>query len=87
MTRVFTVVFVATTLTLSGFRPAVAEDAAVVKGYIQMLIQEIVVADEEAIIRGSFDALAQVLHQMKMGTCKQVPSSIYVWRPRQESNL
>ena len=58
-----------------------AEGAAVVKGYIHMLIQEIVVADDEAIIRGSFDALANVLHQMKMGTCKQVPSSIYVWRP------
>ncbi len=67
-------------------RKLLAEDAAVVKGYIQMLIQEIVVADDEAIIRGSFDSLAQVLHQMKMGTCKQVPSSIYVWRPLRDSN-
>ncbi|MBI3903843.1 MAG: hypothetical protein HY306_13025 [Nitrosomonadales bacterium] len=43
------------------------------KGYIQMLIQEVMMADDEAIIPGSFDSPAQVLHQMKMGTCNQYP--------------
>jgi hypothetical protein len=39
-----------------------------VKNSIQSLVEEIVIKNDEAIIRGSYAALAVALHQMKMGT-------------------
>ena len=63
------------------------KDAAVVKNSVQMLVGEVLIHNDEAIIRGSHAALAAALHQMKMGTSVQVPTFIYDWRARQESNL
>lgn len=34
----------------------------------ELLVEEIVVEDDEAIIRGSYAGLVNTLHQMKMGT-------------------
>ena len=61
------------------------KDSSLVKGYVQLLVDEVVINDEEAIISGSYAALAHVLQQMKTGT-KQVPTFIYDWRARRDSN-
>ena len=63
-----------------------AKDSSLVKGYIQMLVDEIVVEEEEVTIRGSYAGLAHALHKMKMGTSNQVPTVIYDWRARRDSN-
>ncbi len=56
-----------------------------VKNSLQMLVEEIVINNEEVIIRGSYISLAAVLHQMKMGT-SSVPTFIHDWCARRESN-
>ena len=61
------------------------KDSSLVKSYVQLLVDEVVINDEEAIISGSYSALAHVLQQMKTGT-KQVPTFIHDWCARRESN-
>jgi site-specific DNA recombinase len=68
-------------------RKRLLPNAFVVKNSIQMLVDEVTVHKDEAIIRGSHLAQASALHQMQMGTSVQVPTLIYDWRARQESNL
>ncbi len=63
-----------------------AKDSALAKGYIQLLVEEILVKDETAIIKGSYAALAYAMHQMKMGTSNQVPTFIPDWCARRDSN-
>ncbi|MBU0688434.1 MAG: recombinase family protein [Gammaproteobacteria bacterium] len=63
-----------------------AKDSSLIKSYVQLLVGEVVVEDGEAVIRGSHDALAHALHQMKMGTCNQVPTFIHDWCARRDSN-
>ena len=63
-----------------------AKDSSLIKSYVQLLVGEVVVEDGEAVIRGSHDALAHALHQMKMGTCNQVPTFITDWCRLSDSN-
>jgi hypothetical protein len=62
------------------------KDSTLVKGYIQLLVDEIVVENDEAIIKGSHAAMAQALQQMKMGTNNLVPTVIHDWCARRDSN-
>lgn len=63
-----------------------AKDSALAKGYLNLLVGEIVVKDDKAIIKGSYTALAHAMSQMKMGTSNQVPTFISDWRARRDSN-
>ena len=63
-----------------------AKDSTLAKSYVQLLIDEVVVINDEAIIRGSYVAMAHALHQMKMGTCNQVPTFIHDWCRLSDSN-
>jgi DNA invertase Pin-like site-specific DNA recombinase len=64
-----------------------AKDSALAKSYLNILVDEIVVEDEAATMKGSYDALASTIHQIKMGASNLVPIFIPDWRARQESNL
>ena len=63
-----------------------AKDSVLAKGYIQLLVEEILVKDEKAIIRGSYAALAHAMHKMKMSTSNQVPTFMPDWCARSDSN-
>lgn len=56
-----------------------AKDSSLIKSYVQLLVDEVLIEDDEAVIRGSQDSLAHALQQMKMGTNIQVPTLIYDW--------
>jgi len=57
------------------------------KSYLNILVDEIVVKDNTATIRGSYGALAETLEQIKMGNLsKQVPSFIPDWCAGRDSN-
>lgn len=51
-----------------------AKDSTLAKGYLKLLVDEVVVNDGDAVIKGSYTALAHAMHQMKMGTPDQVPT-------------
>ena len=53
--------------------------------YLNLLIDEIRIVDNQATIKGSYDALAATIHQIKTGT-DQVPTFIHDWRARLDSN-
>ena len=58
------------------------------KSYLKILVDEIVVQEKTATIRGSYAALAETMQQIKTGNLdNQVPSFIHDWCARQESNL
>ena len=61
-------------------------DSPLAKSYLKILVDEIVVQDKTATIRGSYAALAQTMQQIKMGTLNQVPTFNLDWRARQDSN-
>jgi len=63
-----------------------SKDTSLAKAYIGLLVDEVVVNDDEAVIKGSYAALAQGLHQMKMGTNNLVPTFMHDWRARRDSN-
>ncbi len=57
------------------------------KGYLNILVDEIVVKDKTATIKGSYAALAETLQKIKMGDLSnQVPSFIPSWCARRDSN-
>jgi site-specific DNA recombinase len=57
------------------------------KDYLTILVDEIVVEDKTATIKGSYAALAQTLQKIKMGNLNnQVPSFIPSWCARRDSN-
>jgi site-specific DNA recombinase len=62
------------------------KDSRLAKSYLNLLVDEIVVADKQATIKGSHGTLASTLQQIKMGTSNQVPTFMYDWRARQDSN-
>ncbi len=62
-----------------------SKDSVLAKSYLNLLIDEIRIVDNQATIRGSYDALAATIHQVKMGT-GQVPTFIHDWRARLDSN-
>ncbi len=55
------------------------KSSTLIKSYVRLFVEEIVVKDEEAIIKGIYAAMAQALHQMKMGTNNLVPTFIHDW--------
>ena len=64
-----------------------AKDSPLAKSYLNILVDEIVVVDKTAIIKGSYAALAETMQQIKMGNLNnQVPSFIPDWCARSDSN-
>ena len=64
-----------------------AKGSPLAKSYLNVLVDEIVVEDKTATIKGSYAALAETMQQIKMGTLNnQVPSFIQHWCARRESN-
>ena len=61
-------------------------DKAFAKRYLQTLVDEIVVSEDTATIRGSYAALAEAIAEKKKGTSEEVPSFMYLWRARSDSN-
>lgn len=62
------------------------KDSSLIKSYVQLLVDEVLIEDDEAVIRGSQDSLAHALQQMKMGTNIQVPTLIHDWCRMSDSN-
>lgn len=60
-------------------------DSIIAKNYLNLLIDEIVVEDQAAHIKGSYTALADTMQKIKLGT-KSVPSFNLDWCARRESN-
>lgn len=58
-----------------------AKDSAIAKSYLNLLVDEVVVIDKTATMKGSYSALAHAatLNQIKNGHLKQVPTSISNW--------
>jgi len=64
-----------------------AKNSPLAKSYLNILVDEIVVEDKTAIIKGSYAALAETMQAIKKGTLSnQVPSFIPDWCARRESN-
>lgn len=65
-----------------------SRDSAMAKSYLNLLIDEIVVNDRAATVKGSYGAFAaaSTLDKIKVGHLKQVPTSIFEWRARRDSN-
>ena len=64
-----------------------AKDSALAKSYLHILVDEIVVQDKTATVKGSYAALAETMQQIKMGTLNQVPTFIADWCARHDSNV
>jgi site-specific DNA recombinase len=65
-----------------------AKDSALAKSYLNLLVDEIIVKDGAATIKGSYGALAHAaaVDKIKAGHLKQVPTSMYDWCARRDSN-
>jgi len=64
-----------------------AKGSPLAKSYLNILVDEIVVQDKTATIKGSYAALAETMQQIKMGSLNnQVPSFIPNWCARSDSN-
>ena len=64
-----------------------AKGSPLAKSYLNILVDEIVVNDKTATIKGSYAALAGAMGEIKrMGTLDQVPTFMPEWRARRDSN-
>ena len=63
-----------------------AKGSPLAKSYLNILVDEIVVEDKTATVKGSYEALAETMQQVKMGNLNQVPSFIPDWCARSDSN-
>ncbi len=63
-----------------------AKGSPLAKSYLNILVDEIVVQDKTATVRGSYEALAETMQQIKMGNLNQVPSFMPDWCARSDSN-
>lgn len=64
-----------------------AAGSSLAKSYLNVLVDEIVVQDKTATIKGSYAALADTMQKIKMGSLNnQVPTFIPDWRARRDSN-
>ncbi len=65
-----------------------AKDTGIAKSYLNLLIDEIVVTENTAQVKGSYAALVATAStkEIKKGDLKQVPSFIHDWCARRESN-
>ena len=62
------------------------KDTGLAKGYLNILVDEIVVTEKTATISGSNATLVAIMGQMGKGTGDQVPSFMHEWRARRDSN-
>lgn len=63
-----------------------AKDSTLAKSYIRILLDEVLVEDDTAMIKGSYAGLASAMHQMKIGTNNLVPTLIQNWCRLSDSN-
>ncbi|MGC2457944.1 MAG: recombinase family protein [Gallionellaceae bacterium] len=63
-----------------------ANGSPLAKSYLNILVDEIVVEEKTATIKGSYAALAETMQKIKLGNLNQVPSFIPDWRARTDSN-
>ena len=65
-----------------------AKDTGIAKSYLNLLIDEIIVSENTAQVKGSYAALVATANnqEIKKGNLKQVPSFIHDWCARRESN-
>ena len=63
-----------------------AKASSLAKNYLNILVDEIVVQDKTATIKGSYGTLAETMQKIKMGNLNQVPSFMVDWCARRESN-
>ncbi|WP_083775019.1 hypothetical protein [Sideroxydans lithotrophicus] len=63
-----------------------ASGSPLTKSYLKILVDEIVVEDRTATIRGSYKALAETMQKIKMGNLNQVPIFNLNWCARRDSN-
>ena len=64
-----------------------AKDSPLAKSYLNILVDEIVVEDKTATIKGNYAALAEMMQRIKTGNLSnQVPSFIPDWCARSDSN-
>ncbi len=65
-----------------------AKDSTLAKSYLNLLVDEIVVTDKTATVRGSYSALVHAvsIDKIKVGHLKQVPTSITDWCAQRDSN-
>ena len=63
-----------------------AKGSPLAKSYLNILVDEIVVQDKTATVKGSYEALAETMQQIKMGNLNQVPSFMVDWCARSDSN-
>ncbi|MGC2457818.1 MAG: zinc ribbon domain-containing protein [Gallionellaceae bacterium] len=63
-----------------------ANGSPLAKSYLNILVDEIVVEEKTATIKGSYAALAETMQKIKLGNLNQVPSFIPDWRARRDSN-
>ena len=65
-----------------------AKGSPLAKSYLNILVDEIVVENKTATLKGSYAALAEMMERIKKGNLSnQVPSFIPDWCARQQSNL
>jgi hypothetical protein len=64
-----------------------AANSPLAKSYLNILVDEIVVEDKTATIKGSYAALAETMQKIKMGNLNQVPTFIPDWRARRDKNF
>ena len=64
-----------------------AKDSPLAKSYLNILVDEIVIVDKTATIKGSYAALADTMQKIKKGNLNnQVPSFMPDWCARSDSN-
>ena len=63
-----------------------ANGSPLAKSYLNILVDEIVVEEKTATIKGSYAALAETMQKIKLGNLNQVPSFIPDWCARSDSN-
>ena len=65
-----------------------AAGSPLAKSYLNILVDEVVIQDGTATIRGSYAALAETMHKIKVGNLNdQVPTFNLDWRARHDSNV
>ena len=61
-----------------------ASGSPLAKSYLNILVDEIVVEDKTATIRGSYEALAETMEKIKVGNLNQVPTFNPNWCGRRD---
>ncbi|VVC83978.1 hypothetical protein [Sideroxydans sp. CL21] len=70
----------------AGGSPLQSYDNLPAKSYLNILVDEIVVRDKTATIRGGYEALAETMQKIKVGNLYQVPTFNPNWCAGRDSN-